>query len=96
MTLKVKLECFTYNKKKAFKDIKNGPPLLLLQGGIAPMIYTTDDEFEKKFRIKYYDFGCVAPENIDYLIEYNNTIIDFLSEKYGRRWKKTVRKDIIK
>ncbi len=47
LTFYVKLQCSKFNNIKALKDIKNGTPLLLLKGGVAPVIYSTDDILNK-------------------------------------------------
>ena len=52
------------------------------------------DKFEKKYNIEYYDFGCTPP-NEECVIQYNKTIFANLDKKYGRKWRKEVRKDVI-
>ena len=71
LTFELKADC-EYNAEQAESDWKNGKPKLLLFGSIAPIGNTpSDNRFEKKFRIKYYDFGCEPP--IDECIKiYNN------------------------
>lgn len=96
LTFYVEFKCSRYNSIKALKDINNGTPFLFLKGGVAPITYSTDDSFEQEFKVKYYDFGCIIPENIDCIIEYNQTILQHLQKMYGNKWKKTIRKDIIK
>ena len=75
-------------------DFENKTIFLFLQGGIAPVEYTTDKDFENEYGIYFFDFGCVAP---DYkcVIEYNNRVFDYLTEKFGKKWTKRIRKDII-
>lgn len=81
-------------KKLAELDIENGNPFLLLMGGIAPVLISTDPEFEKKYGIYFYEFGCTGPEN-EMIITYNETIFDFLTIKHGKKWLKEVRDDVI-
>lgn len=67
---------------------------LLLQGGIAPVIYTTDEAFENKYGVYYYDFGCTAPDK-KCIIRYNQRVFEYLTSTFGKGWKKQIRKDVI-
>lgn len=81
--------------EKLFKaDLKKGAIFLLLQGGIAPIVITTDIAFENKYQTYYYDFGCNGP-NLDCLKKYNELAFTHLTELYGNKWKKEVRRDVI-
>ncbi len=82
------------NKEIAETDIKKKKPRLLLIGSIAPMIYKNQGEFEKKYNIEYYDFGCTPPSE-ECVIQYNKTVFEYLDKKYGQNWRKEVRKDVI-
>lgn len=82
------------NKEIAEIDIKNDKPRLLIIGSIAPVVYKNQDKFEKKYNIKYYDFGCTPPKE-ECVIQYNKTIFADLDKKYGRKWRKEVRKDVV-
>lgn len=75
-------------------DFNNNTIFLFLQGGIAPVEYATDKDFENKYGIYVLDFGCIAP---DYkcVIEYNNRVFNYLTEKFGKKWSKKIRKDVI-
>ena len=78
----------------ANQDIANGTPFLLLQSGIAPVVYTTDKKFEEKYEAYYYESGCTGHKE-KFAIEYNKIIFAHLTDKYGRKWKKEIRKDVI-
>ena len=65
-----------------------------MAGGIAPVVYIHQNKFEKEFNIVYHEFGCVAP-NHDCILKYNQVIFKYLDTKYGKRWRKEVRKDVI-
>ncbi|MCT8341240.1 hypothetical protein MG296_14330 [Flavobacteriaceae bacterium TK19130] len=78
----------------AESDIKNGQPILLLAGGIAPVQVLTDVDFENKFNVSFYDYGCVQPSEIC-MEKYNWKIFDYLTEKYGRKWQKEIRDDVV-
>lgn len=80
--------------KLATQDIKNGIPFLLLQSGISPTVYTTDKKFENKYKVFYYESGCTGPTE-KFVFEYNRTIFKHLTDTYGDKWKKEIRKDVI-
>ena len=82
------------NSQIADLDIKNHKPRLLIFGGIAPIIYMGQEKFENRYKVKYHDFSDILP-NIDCAIDYNRTIIDYLDKKYGKKWRKEVRKDVV-
>ncbi len=82
------------NKEIAEQDIRKKKPKLLLVGSIAPVIYPDQNKFEKKYKIEYYDFGCVSPAN-ECILQYNERIFEYMDEKYGKSWRKEVRKDVI-
>lgn len=84
----------TEAKNLATSDLKKGTPFLLLMGGIAPTVIATDPQFEKEYGIYFYEFGCTGPEN-NLLIAYNKTIFDYLQKRYGKKWIKEVRDDVV-
>src|SRR5690606_34870105 len=81
-------------KKLALMDIENETPFLLLMGGIAPVIISTDPEFELKYGVYFYEFGCTGPDN-DVLTAYNEEIFNNLTAKNGKKWIKEVREDVV-
>lgn len=87
-------ECF-YTRERALADIKNNTAKILVQGGIASVIYPADKAFLEKYKISYYIFGCVAPESGDCLNDYNKAVFDHLDKTFGKGWRKEVRKDAI-
>ena len=78
----------------AKSDLKAKKPFLLIQGGIASIIYPTDKAFTKAYGVDYYDFGCVGAEK-KISTAYNNIIFEYLCRTYGRKWKNIIRKDVI-
>ena len=79
----------------AEKDIANKLPLLCLFGSIAPTVMVSSDfQFEQKFQVHYYEYGCSPAENVC-MVVYNSQIFKYLFDKYGDRWMKLVRKDAI-
>lgn len=77
----------------AKEDIKKGVIKLLLQGGIAPKYFKNQNVMEKKYKLKYIDFGCVVSSNIS-LTDYNKIVARYLDLKYGKIWRTEVRKDV--
>ena len=66
-----------------------------MPGGIAPIIYTTDKDFQEKYHVGYNVFGCIAPDLDECLKVYNKTIFEYLDKTYGKKWRRDVRKDVI-
>ena len=85
---------FGLNREKALKDIKSGNVKFLLSGGIAPVFYTGDARFSKKYNVEFYEFGCEAV-SIEGLEEYNKAVSEFLDKKFGKKWRRKVRDDIV-
>src|SRR5205085_11981046 len=84
----------SFGSAKAQKDIKAAKPMLLLSGGIAPVSTPKDDYFEKKYTVKYHDFGD-TPQNVKCSAAYNKVVIAFLDKKFGKSWRRDVRADVI-
>ena len=80
--------------KIAKSDINKGVFCLFVQGGIAPIVYKEDLEFEKKYNVNISDFGCTGV-NEKISSAYNQEVFKFLDKKYGKKWRKELRKDII-
>jgi len=77
------------------EDLSDKNLHLFIVGGPVPTIYETDQDFNKKFKVSYYDFGCIVPTSRECLKEYNYLVFAYLSEKYGEKWLKKVRKDVL-
>ena len=93
VTFELKADC-EYNAERAESDWKNGKANLLLVGSIAPIANSpADNRFEKKFGIKYFDFGCEPPID-ECLQEYNQRVFELMDKKYGMKWKKKARSDV--
>ncbi|WBX70343.1 FEKKY domain-containing protein [Tenacibaculum retecalamus] len=75
-------------------DFNNQNVYLFLQNGIESVEYTTDKEFENTYGIYFFDFGCVQPSE-KCVIEYNTRVFDYLTEEYGKKWKREIRDDVI-
>jgi len=81
------------NYEIAELDIKKGFPKLLILGGIVPIIELTQKQFEEKYGVKYFDFGCNTPA-VECAIEYNKRVFQFLDIRFGKGWRSEVRKDV--
>lgn len=85
----------TINRKKAKQDFKSQTMKLYLGGGIAPVTLSPKDKnFEKEFKITYVQLGCESTI-YECTAEYNHFIIRILTIKYGEKWQKTKRNDIV-
>ena len=83
----------TASIKQANADIKKGKLKFLIQGGIVATRVKGQEIFEQKYGVVYYDFGCVGPSNIR-IDAYNKVVGNFMDRKYGKGWRKEVRKDV--
>jgi hypothetical protein len=84
---------FGINREKALEDIKNGKINILISSGIAPVIYKSDEKFSKKYNVNFSEYGCEAIAD-ESLYEYNRTVFEYLDKKYGKKWRRKIRKDI--
>jgi len=78
----------------ALADIKDRHPKLMLISGIAPMHIKGQENFEKKYEVKYHEFGCIAPIKTCVLM-YNKVIFEYLDKKFGKKWRDDVRTDVL-
>ena len=93
-TFIVNVSACSFGSAKAQKDIKAGKPMLLLSGGIAPVFSPKEDDFEKRYTVKYHDFGD-TPQSVKCSTAYNEVVIAFLDKKFGKSWRRDARADII-
>jgi hypothetical protein len=93
LTIALECDCMGFDKNTAKKDIENRKPKLLLFGSIAPIIYKNQEKFEKKYKIKYEDFGCMPPQ-MECIEAYNQFIFEYLDKTFGKKWRKDVREDV--
>jgi hypothetical protein len=78
----------------AKQDIENDSIFILLSSGISPVVYTTDSIFEVKYKVHFNDYGCSGASKGN-MKNYNYVVFDFLETKYGKVWRKEIRKDAI-
>ncbi len=81
------------SKIEARTDLKNNKVCFILQGGIAPVYRVGQEVFEKKYKVSYFDLGCLMPSNL-FIEHYNAEVAKHLDQKYGKRWRKEVRNDV--
>ena len=90
----IKANC-DFDNETAKIEWKNKTAKLYLIGSIAPIANSkADQKFEKKYNIKYYDFGC-TPAPTDCIIEYNKEVLRLLETEFGKEWKNEIRKDVV-
>jgi len=82
-----------YSIKLANADIKKGHVKFFLQGGIVSTYKKGQEVFEKKYKLKYADLGCVMPNNLS-IADYNKTVALYMDKKFGFGWRVDVRKDV--
>ena len=87
--------CRKFNRQKALTNIAEKKPLILLQGGIAPVTNSSYPAFSRKYGIRFYEFGDSIEEYQDCIYEYNKTVFEYLDKKFGKKWRKKVATDII-
>ncbi|TRZ52958.1 hypothetical protein D4R99_01725, partial [bacterium] len=88
--------CYTddqISREKALQEIKDGKPKLLLFSGIVPIEYSTDEAFSKKYKVSFYEYGCI-PDKHECMLQYNRTVFEYLDKTYGKIWRKEVRQDV--
>ena len=74
------------------EDIKNQRVFIFLNGGASPIRFSTDESFEKKYNIYFYEQGCVNSLCAE---SYNMIIFDYLKKTYGKKWMKEIRDDAV-
>lgn len=83
-------------QEKFDNDLKRNTITLYQLGGIAAKGKTKIDmDFQVKYKVKYFDFGCLAPANIAFYEDYNLLALNYLANKYGKEEIKDIRRDIL-
>ena len=86
----------TLSAQEKFKsDLKSNTVSLYVLSGIVSKATSADGKYEKKFAVKYHDFGCVVPMDVDFYKEYNKLVFTHLKKRFGKKWEKDIRKDAI-
>lgn len=77
------------------KDLSANNLRIYILGGIAARAKEGDADFQKKYPVRFHDFGCLAPVNLDFYNEYNLFVFKHLTEKHGSEWEEVIRKDVM-
>ena len=86
--------CIKFNREKALQEIKDKSPKIVIVGGIIRAARPGDNKFAKRYRIQFVDTGCVI-EDTDCIAAYNKATFEYLDKKYGKKWRKQVRQDLM-
>lgn len=84
-------------KKCAEKDIENEVYIIYTTAGMIPRSekeIIKINKYQKKYNIKYQNFGCVAP-NYNCAKNYNAQVFDYLNLEYGKSWMKKIDQYVI-
>lgn len=73
-------------KQKFEQDLNTKNIKIYLLGGIISVITKEDLEFEKNYKMRYYDFGCMPPANFEMFEKYNQLVFDYLLKEHGKNW----------
>lgn len=95
LNIYIKVANCDINDTTAKHDIKKGKIQLLLVGGIVPIRFNNQNDFEKKYSIKYLDYGDQIPASLECLALYNRTIFEYLDSRFGKSWRLEIRPDVI-
>jgi len=88
-----KTDC-SVNRTAAERDIRLGTVRLLLTTGLVPDSRTAyDSEFERLYKVQYFDYGFLSPA-LECVFQYNRRIAEHLDKQYGNEWRSKVRKDV--
>jgi hypothetical protein len=87
---------FSHGQKTTPGETKKAIPFTIYTlGGLKPYNNEVTESYQKKFNIRYHNFGCIAPENMEYYEKYNLLVFQHLQEKWGEEWTKDIRDNTI-
>lgn len=75
-----------YSNQYVSENVNQNQKIIYVLGGIASTYTKEDIEFEKKYNIKYHDFGCIAPINFKEYEAKNKIIFEYLKKNFGNNW----------
>jgi len=82
------------DRESAEADILAGQPKLFISSGASHIIFDGSLKFERKYKARYVDIG-EHPVVDACLKGYSERIFEHLDSKYGKRWRKSVRSDVL-
>src|SRR5688572_24583193 len=71
------------NRQLALQHISNRTPVLIVRGGIAPILYASDDPFTIKYGVALSSTGCTLFQPEDSIISYNEAVFQYLDLTFG-------------
>ena len=66
-------------------------PIIYVLGGMASGITKEDVKFSEKYNIQYYNFGCLAPTNMEKYEKLNILVFEQLNKEFGINWQKEIK-----
>jgi hypothetical protein len=85
-----------YDSTLATYDIQHGTMRVFCGVAFAPMArMLSDDEFEKKYHVRYYVVGDFLPSSVAQMTSYNLVIADYLDRRHGTKWRAELRSDVL-
>lgn len=78
----------------ASKDIKRGRAKILTDREVMEDLSLTDREFEKKYGVSFNFPELIVPPE-ECIVDYNKNVFEFLDNKFGKKWREEIRKDIL-
>lgn len=86
----------TYDSTLAKYDIQHRTIRIFCGVAFAPMAQmSSDNEFEKKYHLKYYVVGDFFPSSVAQMTSYNLVVADYLDKLYGIKWRSELRSDVL-
>src|SRR6185312_1497613 len=82
------------NADLAKHDIEKSIPKIFVTCGLTYTEETGQKAFEKMFGIKYVIYSCMSPPE-DSMKAYNQVVFSYLDTKYGKSWRKKIRKNVV-
>jgi hypothetical protein len=85
-----------YDSTLAKYDVQHKTMRIFCGVAFAPMArMSSDDEFEKKYHVRYYVVGDFLPSSVAQMTSYNLVVADYLDRRYGTKWRQELRSDVL-
>ncbi len=87
---------YVYDSTLAKYDLQHKTIRIFCRVAFAPVAQmSSDNEFEKKYHLRYYVVGDFLPSSIAQMISYNLVVADYLDRRYGTKWRAELRSDVL-